>query len=105
MTSVGVEGTAGFCHLEASLTPAARAPLLINRGDERLGPRYIELRYPQAPAGVTPYVPGASGEWSLPCVDASISMFASLIGGADGTSGRTWLDTRLRVRLALIGTA
>ncbi len=72
MTSVGVAGTAGFFHLKASLTPAGRAGLLINRDDERLGPRYIGPRYPQAPAGATPDASGASGEWPLPCVDASI---------------------------------
>ena len=72
MTSADVEGMAGFCYRKARLTPAGRAALFIKRDDERLGPRYIGPRYPQAPAGATPDASGASGEWPLPCVDAPI---------------------------------
>ena len=88
MTSVGVEGTAGFCHLEASLTPAARAPLLINRGDERLGARYIEPRYPQAPAGVTPQCTRRERRVASALRRRIDFMFASLICGPAGTAGR-----------------
>jgi hypothetical protein len=73
MTSAGVEGTAGSYYREARLTPAARPAMFIKHDDEWLGQRYIEPKYPQAPAGATPNASGASGEWHLPCVDASIS--------------------------------
>jgi hypothetical protein len=73
MTSAGVEGTAGSYYREARLTPAARPAMFIKHDDEWLGQRYIEPKYPQAPAGATPNASGASGEWPLPCVDASIS--------------------------------
>ncbi len=105
MTSVGVAGTAGFFHLKASLTPASRAALLINRDDERLGPRYIGPRYPQAPAGATPRCIRRERRVASALRRRIDSMFASLIRGADGTTGRAWLDARLRVRPAAIGPA
>jgi len=73
MTSAGVEGTAGSYYLGARLTPAARPSMFIKHDDEWLGQRYIEPKYPWAPAGVTPHASGASGEWPLPCVDTPIS--------------------------------
>jgi hypothetical protein len=105
MTSAGVEGTAGFCYLKASLTPARRAALFINRDDERLGPRYIGPRYPQAPAGATPRCIRRERRVASALRKRIDSMFASLICGADGPTGRAWLDVRLRVRPAAIGTA
>ena len=105
MTSVGVAGTAGFLHLKASLTPASRAALLINRDDERLGPRYIGPRYPQAPAGATPQCIRRERRVATALRRHIDSMFASLICGADGTTGRAWPDVRPRVRPVAIGTA
>ena len=105
MTSAAVEGTAGFCYRKASLKPAGRAGLFINRDDERLGPRYIGPRYPQAPAGATPRCIRRERRVASALRRRIDSMFASLIRGADGTTGRAWLDARLRVRPAAIGTA
>ena len=105
MTSAGVEGTAGFCYLKASLAPAGRAALFIKRDDERLGPRYIGPRYPQAPAGATPRCIRRERRVASALRRRTDSMFASLICGANGTTGRAWPDVRLRVRPAAIGTA
>jgi hypothetical protein len=105
MTSAGVEGTAGFCYLGASLTPAGRAALFINRDDERRGPRYIGPRYPQAPAGATPRCIRRERRVASALHTRIDSMSVSLICGADGTTGRARLDVRLRVRPAAIGTA
>ena len=105
MTSAAVEGTAGFCYGKASLTPAGRAALFINRDDERLGPRYIEPKYPQAPAGATPRCIRRERRVASALRNRTDSMFASLICGADGTTGRAWPDVRPRVRPGAIGTA
>ena len=105
MTSAGVAGTAGFCYLKASLTPARRAAVFINRDDERRGPRYIGPRYPQAPAGATPRCIRRERRVASALHKRIDSMSVSLICGADGTTGRAWLDVRLRVRPAAIGTA
>jgi len=105
MTSADVEGTAGFCYRKARLTPAGRAALFINRDDERLGPRYIGPRYPQAPAGATPRCIRRERRVASALRRRTDSMFASLICGADGTTGRAVPDARLRVRSAAIGTA
>ena len=105
MTSAGVEGTAGFCHRKASVTPAGGAALFIMRDDERAGPRYIGPRYPQAPAGATPRCFRRERRVASPLRRRTDFMFASLICGADGITGRAWLDVHLRVRPDAIGTA
>ena len=105
MTNAGVAGTAGFFYRKASLTPAGRAALLINRDDERLGPRYIGPRYPQAPTGATPRCIRRERRVASALRRRTDSMFTSLICGANGTTGRAWPDVRLRVRPAAIGTA
>ena len=105
MTSAGVAGTAGFCYLKARLALAGKAALLIKRDDERLGPRYIGPRYPQAPAGATPRCIRRERRVASALHKRIDSMSVSLICGADGTTRRARLDVRLRVRPAAIGTA
>ena len=87
MTSAGVEGTAGFCYLGASLTPAGRAAWFINRDDERRGPRYIEPRYPQAPAGATPRCIRRERRVASALRRRIDFMLACLICGPAGTAG------------------
>ena len=105
MTSAGVAGTAGFCYLKARLALAGKAALLIKRDDERLGPRYIGPRYPQAPAGATPRCIRRERRVASALRRRTDFMFASLICGADGTPGRAWPNAYTRVRPAVIGTA
>jgi hypothetical protein len=45
------------------MTLPVPAAMFIKPDDERLGQRYIEPRYPQAPAGAIPHAAGASDEW------------------------------------------
>src|SRR5213080_1861523 len=66
MTSAGVEGTAGSYYLEARLTPAARPSMFIKHDDEWLGQRYIEPKYPWAPAGATPMHPARAASGLCP---------------------------------------
>ena len=105
MTSAGVEGTAGSYYLGARLTPAARPSMFIKHDDEWLGQRYIEPKYPQAPAGATPQCIRRERRVASALRRRTDSMFTSLICGANGTTGRAWPDVRLRVRPAAIGTA
>src|SRR5260370_34080177 len=98
MTSAGREGPAGFCYRRASRTPAGRAALRINRDDERLGPRYIGPRYPQAPAGATPRCIRRERRVASALRRRTDPMVASLICGAERTTERGWPDRRLRIR-------
>ena len=100
MTNAGVAGTAGFFYRKASLTPAGRAALFINRDDERLGPRYIGPRYPQAPAGATPRCIRRERRVASALRRRIDFMFASLICGPAGAAGQ-----RCCAVPAAIGTA
>jgi hypothetical protein len=87
MTSAGVVGTAGSHYRKARLTLAARSPMFIKHDDERRGQRYIQPKYPQAPAGTHPQC--NRREWRVAsALRRRIDfMFASLICGTAGTAG------------------
>ena len=87
MTSAGVEGTAGSHYREARLTPAARSPMFIKPDDERLGQRYIQPKYPQAPAGNIPQCIRRERRVASALRRRIDFMFASLICGPAGTAG------------------
>jgi hypothetical protein len=90
MTSAGVEGTAGSCYLGARLTLAARPSMFIKHDDEWLGQRYIEPKYPWAPAGATPQCIRRERRVASALRRHIDFMFASLICGPAGTAGRRY---------------
>jgi hypothetical protein len=87
MTSAGVEGTAGSHYREARLTPAARSPMFIKPDDERLGQRYIQPKYPQAPAGNIPQCIRRERRVASALRRRIDFMLACLICGPAGTAG------------------
>ena len=62
--------------------------MFIKHDDERLGQRYIEPRYPWAPAGATPQCIRRERRVASALRRRIDFMFASLICGPAGTAGR-----------------
>jgi hypothetical protein len=87
MTSAGVVGTAGSHYRKARLTLAAWSPMFIKHDDERRGQRYIQPKYPQAPAGIIPQCIRRERRVASALRRRIDFMFASLICGPAGTAG------------------
>jgi len=104
MTSAGVEGTAGSHYREARLTPAARSPMFIKPDDERLGQRYIQPKYPQAPAGNIPQCIRRERRVASALRRRIDFMFASLICGFPASPGRIRRAACACAGVAVIGT-
>ena len=88
MTGAGVEGTAGGYYRKARLRLAGWSPMFIKHDDERLGQRYIQPKYPWAPAGAAPQCIRRERRVASALRRRIDFMFASLICGPAGTAGR-----------------
>ncbi len=102
MTSDGVDGTAADRRAEARPRGRPPGPPLIKHDDGRLLERYIEPAYPHTPAGATPESPRRERQVASALRNSTDFVIASLICGADGTTGRACAEARLR-RAAAIG--
>ncbi len=86
MTSHGGGGSAGRDRAGSGSGTRALQRMPIKRDDERLGARYIEARYPHAPAGATPDSIRRERQVAFALRDCTAFVIASLRCGAGASA-------------------